>query len=58
MGFGFGNGAVFNLGAEHSPKNTKLVSGIVGCARGLGGFFPPLVMGFVRDHTAAMHSAS
>jgi len=28
---------------------TGLISGIVGCAGGLGGFFPPLVMGFVRD---------
>jgi nitrate/nitrite transporter NarK len=27
------------------------VTGIVGAAGGLGGFFPPLVMGFVKDAT-------
>src|SRR5439155_23919270 len=53
VGFGFGNGAVFELVAEYFPKNTGLVSGIVGCSGGLGGFFPPLVMGFVRDHTGS-----
>jgi MFS transporter, NNP family, nitrate/nitrite transporter len=53
VGFGFGNGAVFKLVAQYFPKNTGLVSGIVGCAGGLGGFFPPLVMGIVRDHTGS-----
>jgi len=45
--------AVFKLVAQYFPKNTGLVSGVVGCAGGLGGFFPPLVMGFVRDHTGS-----
>jgi NNP family nitrate/nitrite transporter-like MFS transporter len=53
VGFGFGNGAIFKLVAQYFPKNTGLISGIVGCAGGLGGFFPPLVMGFVRDHTGS-----
>ena len=30
-----------------------MISGVVGRAGGLGGFFPPLVMGFVRDHTGS-----
>jgi NNP family nitrate/nitrite transporter-like MFS transporter len=38
VGFGFGNGAVFKLVAQYFPKNTGLVSGVVGCAGGLGGF--------------------
>jgi NNP family nitrate/nitrite transporter-like MFS transporter len=51
VGFGLGNGAVFKLVAQYFAKDTGLVSGLVGCAGGLGGFFPPLVMGFVRDQT-------
>jgi NNP family nitrate/nitrite transporter-like MFS transporter len=53
VGFGFGNGAVFKLVAQYFPRDTGLISGIVGCAGGLGGFFPPLVMGVVRDHTGS-----
>jgi NNP family nitrate/nitrite transporter-like MFS transporter len=37
--------------AQYYPKNTGLVTGIVGCAGGLGGFFPPLVLGYVKDAT-------
>jgi NNP family nitrate/nitrite transporter-like MFS transporter len=51
IGFGFGNGAVFKLVPQYFPKETGLISGIVGCAGGLGGFFPPLVMGAVKDQT-------
>jgi NNP family nitrate/nitrite transporter-like MFS transporter len=51
FGLGLGNGAVFKLVAQFFPKNTGLVAGIAGCAGGLGGFFPPLVMGLVRDST-------
>jgi len=53
IGFGLGNGAVFKLVAQYFAKDTGLASGIVGCAGGLGGFFPPLVMGFVKDHTGS-----
>jgi NNP family nitrate/nitrite transporter-like MFS transporter len=53
VGFGFGNGAIFKLVAQYFPKDTGLMSGIVGCAGGLGGFFPPLVMGIVRDRTGS-----
>jgi NNP family nitrate/nitrite transporter-like MFS transporter len=51
LGLGLGNGAVFKLVSQYFPKNTGLVTGIAGCAGGLGGFFPPLVMGFVKDAT-------
>ncbi len=48
---GLGNGAVFKLVAERFPGHTGTVTGLVGAAGGLGGFFPPLLMGFVRDAT-------
>lgn len=50
---GLGNGAVFKLVAEHFPRETGVVTGLVGAAGGLGGFFPPLVMGAVRDITGS-----
>jgi MFS transporter, NNP family, nitrate/nitrite transporter len=48
---GLGNGAVFKLVAEMYPGKTGAVTGVVGAAGGLGGFFPPIVMGIVRDAT-------
>ena len=50
---GIGNGAVFKLVAEYYPGKTGAVTGVVGAAGGLGGFFPPLVLGIVRDATGA-----
>ena len=50
---GLGNGAVFKLVAQHFSRETGVVTGLVGAAGGLGGFFPPLLMGFVRDVTGA-----
>jgi NNP family nitrate/nitrite transporter-like MFS transporter len=46
---GLGNGAVFKLVAQFFPGRTGTVTGIVGAAGGLGGFFPPLIMGAVRQ---------
>jgi NNP family nitrate/nitrite transporter-like MFS transporter len=48
---GLGNGAVFKLVPEHFPKETGMVTGLVGAFGGLGGFFPPLVLGVIRDAT-------
>ena len=50
---GLGNGAVFKLVADLFPRETGTVTGLVGAAGGLGGFFPPLVMGVVRDVTGS-----
>ena len=50
---GLGNGAVFKLVAETFPRETGAVTGLVGAAGGLGGFFPPILMGLVRDATGA-----
>jgi NNP family nitrate/nitrite transporter-like MFS transporter len=48
---GLGNGAVFKLVPEYFPKAVGGVTGLVGAAGGLGGFFPPLVLGFIRQRT-------
>jgi MFS transporter, NNP family, nitrate/nitrite transporter len=50
---GLGNGAVFKLVAAAFPRETGTVTGLVGAAGGLGGFFPPILMGAVRDATGA-----
>jgi NNP family nitrate/nitrite transporter-like MFS transporter len=45
---GAGSGATFALVAELAPANkVGSVTGVVGAAGGLGGFVPPLVMGFI-----------
>lgn len=53
LAFGIGNGAVFKLVAQFFPKNTGLAGGLVGAAGGLGGFFPPIIMGVVHYHTGS-----
>src|ERR1041384_77657 len=50
---GLGNGAVFKLVPEHFPSETGTVTGLVGAAGGLGGFFPPLVLGVIRGQTGS-----
>jgi len=45
---GAGSGAVFALVARLvAPERVGSVTGVVGAAGGLGGFFPPLVMGVI-----------
>ncbi|MBI2683544.1 MAG: NarK/NasA family nitrate transporter [Acidobacteriales bacterium] len=48
---GLGNGAVFKLVPEYFPQSVGAVTGVVGAAGGLGGFFPPLVLGLVKSQT-------
>jgi NNP family nitrate/nitrite transporter-like MFS transporter len=50
---GLGNGAVFKLVPEYFPHSVGAVTGLVGAAGGLGGFFPPLALGVVRQMTGA-----
>jgi nitrate/nitrite transporter NarK len=54
MLLGLGNGAVFKLVPEHFPKDTGTVTGLVGALGGLGGFFPPLLLGVFRDQFGAI----
>ena len=42
---------MFKLVAEWFPGQVGAVTGVVGAAGGLGGFFPPLVMGVVKSLT-------
>ena len=51
VALGLGMGAVFKLVPEWFPERVGAVTGVVGAAGGLGGFFPPLVMGVVKTAT-------
>src|SRR5215471_17424857 len=51
---GLGNGAVFKLVPEYFPARTGTVTGLVGAMGGLGGFFPPLLLGFFRQNFGAI----
>ena len=50
---GLGNGAVFKLVPEYFPRSIGSVTGLVGAAGGLGGFFPPLVLGVLKQTTGS-----
>ena len=51
LALGLGTGAVFKLVPVWFPDKVGAVTGVVGAAGGLGGFFPPLVMGVVKSAT-------
>lgn len=46
---GIGNGAVFQLVPRYFPTERATVTGLVGAMGGMGGFFPPLLLGIFRD---------
>lgn len=48
---GLGNGAVFKLVPQYFAKDTGTVTGLVGAMGGLGGFFPPLLLGTIKSYT-------
>jgi nitrate/nitrite transporter NarK len=54
MLLGLGNGAVFKLVPERFPRDTGTVTGLVGALGGLGGFFPPLLLGVFHDRLGAI----
>ena len=51
---GLGNGAVFKLVPQFFPRSVATVTGLVGAIGGLGGFFPPLLLGFFRDRAGVL----
>jgi len=51
MGYGMGNGAVFQLVPLRFSKEIGVVTGIVGAAGGIGGFFLPTILGFFKELT-------
>jgi NNP family nitrate/nitrite transporter-like MFS transporter len=50
---GMGNGAVFQLVPHRFPDRMGIVTGVVGAAGGLGGFFLPSMLGLARDMTGS-----
>lgn len=50
---GLGNGAVFKLVPQYFPQSVGAVTGLVGAMGGLGGFFPPLALGLIRQRTGS-----
>ncbi len=48
---GMGNGAVFQLVPQRFPKEIGVMTGVVGAAGGVGGFFLPTMLGAVKQQT-------
>src|SRR5262245_61003625 len=48
---GMGNGAVFQLVPQRFSSRMGIITGVVGAAGGLGGFFLPSILGAARDMT-------
>jgi MFS transporter, NNP family, nitrate/nitrite transporter len=48
---GMGNGSVFQLVPQRFPSRMGILTGVVGAAGGLGGFFLPSVLGAIKDWT-------
>jgi NNP family nitrate/nitrite transporter-like MFS transporter len=55
--FAIGKASVFKYVADDYPDNIGVVSGIVGLAGGLGGFFMPIMFGMLVDLTGIRSSA-
>jgi NNP family nitrate/nitrite transporter-like MFS transporter len=53
---GMGNGAVFQLVPQRFPDRIGIVTGLVGAAGGLGGFFLPTLLGATKDLTGSYAS--
>jgi NNP family nitrate/nitrite transporter-like MFS transporter len=49
--FGLGNGATFQLVPHRWKGKTGVMTGIIGAAGGIGGFYLPVVMGIARERT-------
>ncbi|HET9122024.1 MAG TPA: MFS transporter [Acidiferrobacteraceae bacterium] len=49
--FGLGNGATFQLVPHRWPGRTGVLTGLVGAAGGVGGFYLPVVLGTIRQMT-------
>jgi NNP family nitrate/nitrite transporter-like MFS transporter len=50
---GMGNGAVFQIVPQRFPREIGVVTGIVGAAGGIGGFFLPNLLGTLRQLTGS-----
>ena len=54
--FGLGNGATFQLVPHRWPGKTGLMTGLVGAAGGIGGFYLPVAMGIAKESTGNYHA--
>jgi NNP family nitrate/nitrite transporter-like MFS transporter len=54
---GMGNGAVFQLVPQRFPKEIGVITGIVGAAGGIGGFFLPTLLGSIKQLTGTFSYA-
>lgn len=50
---GMGNGAVFQLVPQRFPREIGVITGVVGAAGGLGGFFLPTALGSIKQYTGS-----
>ncbi len=55
--YGLGNGAIFQLVPNRWPYQTGLMTGIIGAAGGIGGFYLPTVNGIVFESTGTYNPA-
>lgn len=53
---GAGNGAVFQLVPLRFARDVGVITGLVGAAGGLGGFFLPSMLGLLRDTTGGWNA--
>jgi NNP family nitrate/nitrite transporter-like MFS transporter len=51
--FGLGNGATFQLVPHRWRGKTGLMTGIIGAAGGIGGFYLPVIMGIAKESTGS-----
>jgi NNP family nitrate/nitrite transporter-like MFS transporter len=53
FGFGLGNGATFQLVPQRWKGKTGVMTGIIGAAGGIGGFYLPVIMAMARESTGS-----
>jgi len=53
LSFGLGNGATFQLVPHRWKGRTGLMTGIIGAAGGIGGFYLPVIMGIAKESTGS-----
>jgi NNP family nitrate/nitrite transporter-like MFS transporter len=53
---GMGNGAVFQLVPQRFPREIGVITGIVGAAGGIGGFFLPTILGAMKQLSGSFGS--
>ncbi|MGA2551999.1 MAG: MFS transporter [Burkholderiaceae bacterium] len=53
LGFGLGNGATFQLVPNRWRAKTGLMTGLIGAAGGIGGFYLPVIMGLAKEATGS-----